>query len=55
MHMKGIYGDSSARNAVFAESATQLRLEAAAIQVDAVAGRNALQPVAQVWTLNSCQ
>ena len=32
--MEALYGDSSARNAVFAESATQLRLEAAAAQSD---------------------
>ena len=43
-HMEQLYGDSSARNAVFAESATQLQLEAAAHDA---AGRDSLQPAAQ--------
>ena len=42
--MEQLYGDSSARNAVFAESATQLQLEAAAHDA---AGRDSLQPAAQ--------
>ena len=45
--MESLYGDSSARNAVFAESATQLRLEAAAVQND-TAGRLSALPAAQV-------
>ena len=49
--MEGMYGNSSARNAVFAESATQLRLDAAANQVDAAAGQIVQQPVAQVRSL----
>ncbi len=46
--MAARYGDRSARNAVFAESATQLRLEAAALQNDKPLRPAALLPIAQV-------
>ena len=48
-HMAARYGDRSARNAVFAESATQLRLEAAAMQNDKPLRPATSLPIAQVW------
>lgn len=46
--MQSRYGDTKARNAVFAESATQLQLEAAARQNDGAARPAAAMPTAQV-------
>ncbi len=46
--MQSQYGDMNARNAVFAESATQLQLEAAARKNDSAARPAAVLPTVQV-------
>ena len=46
--MQSQYGDTNARNAVFAESATQLHLEAAARKNDSAARPAAVLPIVQV-------
>ena len=47
-HMQSQYGDMNARNAVFAESATQLQLEAAARKNDSAARPATILPTVQV-------
>ena len=53
-HMQSQYGDMKARNAVFAESATQLQLEAAARRNDGAARPAAVLPVVQVGSNRIC-